>query len=130
MTYDELMENVTDSGPDDWLFHEQHDKTVWVYRYDLDIRLEYQGSREPFGEKWATKHSDPNATCADLNIYFRSSLVKPMRFVTVDGGRAVLPLPKHGTNTIARGLYRLAQIIDRLGKLDEYIERSGLEVGE
>jgi len=83
--------------------------------------------RSPFHEEWATKHPDPHAYLYQYSLYYNSSLIKKYDLVSVDGGRATLPIPRAGTNIVPRKDYRFALIINAHETL-EYIHRSGLIV--
>jgi len=86
-----------------------------------------------FREPWANRHPDPSATGYWCNLYYGSTLVKKLILVAVDGGRAMLPIPQRGRKNMRSDRvlpldYKVAQIHDRLGTLEEYMSRSGLMV--
>lgn len=82
-----------------------------------------------FVETWANKHPDPNASGYFVQLYFASSHIANFILVSVDGGRALLPLPKGDTNLEVSPLdYKVAQIHNKLGRLDEYMARSSMRV--
>ena len=130
MTYDELMEIILNSSFENWVYDDE--KGIFTFREDLDIRIEERRSssdRDEFNEEWATRHPDPHATRVFYDIYYRSSFVKSFMLVSVDGGRAHLPLPESAVSTtIPYERYALARAVDYLGTLDEYIERFRLTV--
>lgn len=82
-----------------------------------------------FIEKWANKHPDAKATGYFIPLYFGYSHISNFILVSVDGGRALLPLPKSDTCLEVSPLdYKVAQIHDKLGSLNEYMSRSSLGI--
>ncbi len=129
MQYAELMEIILNSDREDWLYNDP--KRTYVYRGNLDIRIEVRDPLEyqmDFVEEWANSQPDPSATRCFYDIYYGASIIESFMLVSVDGGRAVLPLPEPGTTTIELRRYQLAQCVDDQGTLDEYIGRCGLAV--
>lgn len=84
-----------------------------------------------FREEWANRHPDPHATGYWCDIYYGATHVARNILVSVDGGRALLPLPRQRgidgrINEVLPFDYRIAQVFDSLGSLDEYMLRSRL----
>ena len=131
MTYRELLDAIATSRKDDWLFNDG--KGVYTYMHDLNLRIVRRDidhdSDRFFGESWATRHPDKNAYRSMYDIYYGSSFVDEKLLVAVDGYRATLPLPRVNTNIVSPEDYHFAQLVDQLDTLDEYMGRSGLEVG-
>jgi hypothetical protein len=112
--------------------------SIAVNKRDVNLRLVVnyldEGKQcDDFHEEWANRHPDRHATGYWCEIYYGATHVARTILVSVDGGRAMLPLPRQ------RGLdekitevlpsdYRIAQIFDSLGSLDEYMARSGLSL--
>ncbi|MEJ0000950.1 MAG: hypothetical protein WDO13_18330 [Verrucomicrobiota bacterium] len=44
----------------------------------------------------------------------------------MDGGRAVMPMPKHGTKEVPREQHAIAHAVNILDALDEYLKPLGL----
>jgi hypothetical protein len=126
MTYDQLLNLVRHSKPQDWLYND--DKGVHTFKADLNVRIERRQEKTAFSEPWAVRHPDPSASLWTYDIFFGGSPVYVFKIVSVDGHRADLPLPDPKTKVISRKDYELARAIDWLGTLDEYIVRSGLTV--
>lgn len=111
---------------------------IRVNKRDVNLRLAMhitsEGTQcENFTEAWANRHPDPNATGYWCEILYGSTLVARTILVSVDGARALLPVPRQrdSAGNISEILmydYRIAQIFDTLGTLDEYIRRSNLSV--
>jgi hypothetical protein len=90
---------------------------------------------DDFQEPWASRHPDPHATGYWCQLYYGASLIGQYVLVSVDGGRAMLPLPSLGADRQHPGPvtileYKIAEIHDSLGTLKEYMTRSGLVVDE
>ena len=112
--------------------------SVAVNKNDVNLRLEMKHAdegvqREDFKAEWANRHPDPSATGYWCDIYYCSTRVSRTILVSVDGGRAMLPVPRQegveGKQTeVLPYDYRIAQIFDSLGTLDEYMMRSRLTI--
>lgn len=120
----EIISRVEFSTSDDWFINENSER---IFKQNPNVRIISHNfeERSPFHEEWATKHPDSHAYLYGYSLYYNSSLIKKYDLVSVDGGRATLPLPRVGTNSIARKDYRFALIINE-GEILEYIHRSGL----
>lgn len=63
------------------------------------------------------------------HIYYNYTCIKELSFVSIDGNRAVLPMPDaEFREIISRENYQFAKIVDDMGTLDDYIKRSKLRV--
>lgn len=102
-------------------------KTVF-FKENVNLRFEEIRLDENFYEDWANKHPDPNAVKYYYDLYYGSTIIKRFLLVGVDGSRALLPPPKTSKDLIVYSLdYKVAQIHDRSGNLEEYMKRSGLK---
>lgn len=130
---------ISESDPrEDWEYIPSHDRYLYVNKHDVNLRMtvvleEYGRHLEEFREPWANRHPDPRATSFWCDIYYGATHAFRSILVTVDGGRAWLPLPRQsgisGERTEVLPLdYKLAQVFDSLGTLDEYMRRSRLTV--
>ena len=136
MTFEELLDFIPTTDPhSDW----RGITKDWSSEYFLkeDPRLRYRAKftddgvqNENFVDKWANRHPDKKAIGYWYELYFDGAFIDRKILVSVDGGRASIPPPKPGTLVVSRNDYHLAKMHDTLGTLDEYIERSGLEVGD
>lgn len=112
--------------------------TTAISRKDVNLRLVVSNEDEgiqnaDFKETWANCHPDQSATGYWCDIYYASTRVARNLLVSVDGARAMLPIPRQGgaSGKVTEVLpfdHRLAQIFDTLGSLDSYMVRSGLTV--
>lgn len=133
MTYNEIWKIVETSEPDDWVETQTADGVVEiVYRNDLNVRFidDYACEVEKdFQEPWANKHPNAQANKHEIRLYYASSCIESIPVVSVDGGRASLPLPEINTNEVPFRYYKAAKIgVQGNQRLDEYIERSKLVV--
>ncbi len=121
---------------EDWERVSTDASSAAVNKRDVNLRLEInyleEGKQCPdFKEEWANCHPDSRATGYWCNTYYGSTHVSRNILVSVDGGRAMLPIPRQkgidGKLTEVFPFdYRVAQIFDTLGTLDQYMMRSGL----
>lgn len=133
MKYKDVIEILRTSEPTDWLHDDQ--RGIYTFKDNLNLRIEKKeremGERNKFeGEDWATKHPDPNAYRVICEVYYGASFIEERMLVAVDGYRAILPLPEFQKKSIPKDDYRFARIIDQDRRIDEYIQRSGLEVAD
>ena len=83
---------------------------------------------EDFQEPWANNgFADPKARSYWVEVTYDRALIDRRVLVSLDGGRAMLPMPKSRADlTFSKLSYRLAQLFDSLSTLDEYAKRAGL----
>ncbi|EMN7344953.1 hypothetical protein ACN930_004646 [Vibrio parahaemolyticus] len=129
---DSIIALVLNSNADDW----QCDTNTGIYVFKQDVRLQIkpEGEYEKFSEQWAEKFPNSNATRDIHSIYFESSKVREYFLVSVDGGRASLPLPKSATQlNVSREQYAFAHLVHYAGpsclhNFENYFQRAGLVV--
>lgn len=122
----DVISKVENSIKEDWYINENDER---ILRSDPNIKIissDFDERRE-FHEEWAIRHPDPHAYLYQYYLYYNSSLIKKYNLVSVDGGRATLPIPRAGTNIVSRKDYRFALIINE-SRMVEYIHRSRLIV--
>jgi hypothetical protein len=127
MTYHEILDVVRAAKGEDWLVNDS--KGIFTLKTDLDVTLREVRTHEPepFAEDWAQDFPNPAATRAIFELWFRASFVMAYDFVAVDGGRALLPLPKAADDlTITRVQFAIADAVNFSGNrscFEEYIQR-------
>ena len=129
MTYDELFEAITHASRGDWVRDEA--QGVSTLRSDVRIqvaRVKREESGSSFRVPWTSVHPDPQAWREYYCVRFCGAAIRQFMLVSVDGGRAELPPPAPGTKNIPAEQYALARAVDYTGRLEEYIQRSGLTV--
>jgi len=134
MNYDEILDFIkTTNAKSDW----QWIKTDWAEEAFLkeDIRLRIRVRWDDAGihikdfkEPWANKNQDPTATSYWYDLFYDGALIDRFILVSVDGGRAELPLPNPATLEVEPQNYKVAQIFDEHNNLEEYMGRAGLSV--
>ena len=132
LTSDQILDIVKDSSTDDWDVNFSQDAEIAVFKRNPSLRIETRHTDEfihndDFREKWANKFLDPHATSHYYHVYYGATRLKEFILVSVDGGRALLPLSKHALDLSVEPVrYKIALIFDRFGTCDEYMKRAGL----
>lgn len=132
LSTDEILQVIVDSEPDDWELSVAQDAEIAIFKKCPSLRIETRHTddfvhNDDFREKWANKFPDPHATSYYYYLYFGATRLKEFILVSVDGGRALLPLPKSAIELSVEPIrYKIAKIFDRFGTYDEYMERAGL----
>lgn len=136
MTHDELLQFVKDSNPrKDWKEISTNLTSEVFLKEDPRLRfnVKYTGEgiqNDNYQDYWANKHPDSRAIGFWYSLYYDGNLIEKFILVSIDGGKANLPPPEWQTGKINKMEYKVAQIHDTSGMLDEYIQRSKLEVDE
>ena len=127
---------MTDSTPDDWDVNFSQDAEIAVFKKNPALRIETRHTNEfvhnyDFYEKWANKFPDPHATSYYYHLFLGTTRLKEFILVSVDGGRALLPLPKYTMDLSVEPLsYKIALIFDQFGSCDESMKRAGLHLAK
>lgn len=130
---------IRDCDPqEEWGSVSTNASSIAVNKRDVNLRLAMnfldEGKQcDDFQEEWANRYPDSHATGYWCDIYYGATHVARNILVSVDGGRARLPLPRQrgvdGKLTEVLPFdYRIAQIFDSSGSLDEYMSRSRLSL--
>lgn len=83
----------------------------------------------PYREEWATKFDDPRAYMQRYLLRYGINVVDIITMVALDGGRAVVPLPKMGTMFITPWQDKVGQIISYSQReYKEYRDKAGIAV--
>ncbi len=133
---EEILNAVMSSdSKDDWerVTSNSNKETVFFKKnVNLRFKMEYTeaGTQcDDFKEPWANKHLDASAVGYWSQLYYCATHIDSYVLVSVDGGRALLPLPNSRNDLVVkRRFYKVAQIHDYLGSLDQYMVRSGLNL--
>ena len=132
LTTGEILEIVKNTTPDEWDVNFSQDAEIAVFKKNPLLRIETRHTDEfvhndDFREKWANKFPDPHATSYYYHVYLGATRLKEFILVSVDGGRALLPLPKSVMDLSVEPIrYKIALIFDRFGSCDRYMKRAGL----
>lgn len=128
-----IQGTIANSSPEDWQMEHRGETQVVFYKNDVALRIEttLDGpdiQAKPFSEPWATSHASNHAVGYYYNIYYGPTLVSREILVSIDGARALIPIPDLQTNSITRYQYAIGQIYSNHGSLDEYMRRCGFSV--
>ena len=136
---DNIKDHILQSNPkSDWLANSLNWKSTVTYRHDVNLRIEInyndKGTQQKnFVDSWANCFPDKKATGYWCDIYFGQSHIERTVLVSVDGGRAKLPIPteadENGNYLVVKPFdYKIAEIFDSLGSLYQYFQHSGLKL--
>lgn len=134
MSPEEIREILISTSRGDWIVSDE----TGVYTYMQDDRLKiqmrpinYRSVANRFCEKWAAGSSDLDTDQAAYrviyDVFYGDTFVVQKVLVEVDGARAILPMPRPGTNVIPYEEYLFARIVSP-DSMEEYINRFGLMV--
>jgi hypothetical protein len=136
---------IEDSVPNQWEYFEQvapqvsvtsnPDTICYVYEEDVNIRLERGAMAvQDFDEPWVPGAGGQTDSYVWWLTY-QNSPVEQFVVVSVDGGRANIPVPDGGhsggsTPTLTEREANLGRIFDQhsLNGFDDYINRSDVEI--
>ena len=129
MNYDEAMEILFTSSRSDWAI----DDTLGTFTFKGDLLLNIkrveEDERRDFSEVWTKRFADKSAYKAHYDVLYGTSLLVRKMLVSVDGGRAILPLPKSATNlVVTEADLNFARIINEPSAVNEYFDRSEMQV--
>jgi hypothetical protein len=136
MTYQELLDFIlTTNAKEDWHGVSTSVSSEYFLKEDPRLRFKSKHTEEgvqndDFKEPWANCHPDKHAAGYWHELYFDGDFIERFILVAVDGARAMVPPPDFTTKKIEPLTYRVAEIFDVCNTLDEYIQRSKLEVSE
>ncbi len=133
MSLDEILNFIEVSDPDShWRrFNTNYaSEAVLVEdpRLRMTIHLNESGTQcEDFKEPWANCFSDPSAHGYWVDISYDRALIDRDILVSVDGGRAMLPIPRSRTElVVSKKQYVIARVFDSFSTLDDYMRQAGL----
>ena len=131
---DEIFDVVKNSNPSDWNVNFNQGTEIAVFKSAPALRIETRSNSEfihnnDFYENWVNKFSDSHAVSYYYHLYYGSSRLKEFILVSVDGGRALLPLPNSQLDLGVDPLrYKIAMIFDESNTCQDYMKRAGLYV--
>ena len=133
MTLNEIHAIIRNGHKKDWSLVTFGDTETSLYEGDVNLRVEVSYNANGthncnFKEMWANQFPDPSAASYYAKLYYGYTLIKTYILVSVDGSRAMMPLPDRSSLIVPKECYFIASIFDRSGTLDEYIARGALTV--
>jgi hypothetical protein len=135
MTIDQLLQLVElSSAATDWMVFTSDTTTEAASKEDPRLRVTVHHDergihQEDFREPWANGFPDPKAVSYWADITYDRALIDRRVLVSVDGGRAMLPMPQSRVDLKVNKLhYRIAELLDGMSTLPDYFSRAGLRV--
>ena len=135
VTFEDIMKILVSTSNEDWIVSDEFGS--YTYKDDVLLRIQmrkidYKSAADKFSEKWITECSNDLTTNtpayrAIYDIFYCNSWITQKVLVSVDGGRAILPLPRLGTHDVPHEEYQFAKIVAP-DSLDDYMSRFKLTV--
>ncbi len=129
MTRDQIISTVISSNPEDWHNSETGSFETTFYVNDVNLYIkEGEVHSENFNEPWHQNLSDPLASSTYYLLYYNNTLIYKTILISVDGGRALVPLPAPRNHVdIQRLDYQMATALDHPSS-EEYIQRLNFNI--
>lgn len=132
MTYDEFLTLLDDEEPQSWkvIYTDYAAEAFLLEDPRLRIRFRHDEAGihcDDFKAPWANKYPSPAAQSYWYDYVYEGNLIERFIMVDVDNHRATLPLPDSNSTQVQPRRYKVAQIFDKMGTLDEYMQKSGLD---
>lgn len=89
---EEYFKSMLSSG--DWELRGIGGNRSWVCRQDSNLIIEEDDETEKFDEDWTKPFPDPQAFKFTVRLKRNGSVFKEMIFISVDGHRITVPLPR------------------------------------
>ena len=134
MNYDEILDFIRHTDANlDWKWIETNWAEEAFLKEDprLRIRVRYDETgmyNRSFTESWMTAFTDQAANSYWFDLSYDHALIDRFILVSVDGGKAELPMPETGSLVVEPLNYKVAQIFDQHNTLDQYMGKAGLRV--
>lgn len=129
MDYNKVENILATSKKEDWISNDE--LGTFTYKKDLNLHINRSPDDREFNEPWAKNFPDKNARAVDYKVFYNNSFVDEKMLISVDGARAVLPLPKSpDVLTVKKENVNFASIVDTGNQFSNYMERSGLKEEE
>jgi hypothetical protein len=110
-------------GGEDYFYHEEFPEFTVIDGPTLV---------QPFQEEWATRFPDPSARSFYVKLCYGTTVLKQFVFVSCDGGRYTLPLPRleQGQFEVNRNSihWRVAQLYRQYFPIETALARGGVQI--
>lgn len=124
-----IENNKINYDEDQWIIDEYKREAILKENDQIRIKWNDFDDRDEFFEEWATNYPDKRAYRYEYKIYNDGKMIKRVSLVWVDGYRALLPIPKLGTNIVKREEYLICRIFNNsIETLNQYMLMSRLIV--
>jgi hypothetical protein len=116
------------------VLHSNSHGMVASYKPDVSVTIAWGlVASKDFNEPWATNFPDSHASSHHVDVFFNNALVYRDLYVSVDGGRAKLPLPRRRDDLVVpRGYYTFIKLLDGMegyiSDYERYFKRAGLRI--
>jgi len=136
LVFDDIIEAVMDAPTDkSWeTVHSPIEPPIYIFKTDVRIRIEsprhgVDREGDEFFEEWMSHLPNKSGSKSIYYLYFNSTILKKVMLVSVDGGRAEVPIPKAKDNLQIKSSFdlKIAQIVDG-GQLNSYLDRLNLTI--
>jgi len=122
LSLEDIEDVLVNSKPDEWQYRDDYGIYIFKPNVELNIRIRdkeresVKDDYDKFEEDWVEEFSDKNARRVIARVFFRGSFVTEYIFISVDGGRMLLPLPKaYKDLRITSFQYKLGKILNSWG---------------
>jgi hypothetical protein len=137
MSLDDILYILATGETGDWYRPTlTEERTVAVYRPDVNLRAEItydeEGTHcENFSEAWTRTFPNKSARSRYVRVWYGQTPIKVYILVSVDGGRAYLPLPDLNSDNgyiVSKEQYFIASLFDTIDTLDRYMRMAEFSV--
>jgi hypothetical protein len=122
---------VLETTPEEHTFEETHGMRG-AYKPDVSVGIAWgYPSNDNWHEAWVENFPDKQASSHFVDFFYNGMLVDREVYISADGGRAYIPLPKIDTLTITQWQYEFFGMLDRLERtsdFDGYLRRAGITI--
>jgi hypothetical protein len=122
------MNLVTSSSREDWQTIPRTNVAAYNDNPAITMAWGLNGVAN-FEMGWASKFSDPSVCIYWIDVFYKGSLICRGNYASVDGGKAILPIPRHASDdenmkaaelVVPEREYYLMELIDSLENRSEY----------
>lgn len=109
-------------------------KEIWICDYNKWLQIEKVDKSHPFSEEWTRRYSDENGSSKDvLHLKQNNVVFKELIWISIDGGRIDVPLPKrkewklyYEKNSIEFQISKIVSHFDEYSNIEWVCEQSGI----
>ena len=118
---------LKNSDATEWIFSDE--LGAYTFKHEPQLRIQRREiESDTFQEEWVKNFPDSNAHKVIFDVFFNLSWIKTFVLVSVDGGRAIIPMPTSANSGIVScDDYMFAKIVSP-GRLDDSMHLAGLNI--